>query len=500
MNRANTLGAEDWPEWNVDKNTPPVITVEGHHIQGVFAMIHTQLETLRNLSIEQGKALIEASRREERTNEKHLKATGKLNDRIEKLQQDIRDGETGKLTERLKQAEDRIKTLEQQISLTAPSAMKTTLDSHSVSTVDSASRIAIVERRLDAANIELQSQKVAECERQLSGMNHDRGDIHKRVIHLEDETVWYRNQAEKMNEEYAKLYDNNEVSSREIKLLRETVYNKHEEEIDRLFNEKLDISEAYGERGVGGGDDPQHGADETGAGGGRHASLFRANGANSDDIERLETLVADLDRRLLLLSAECSSDIEAVKHKGDKKIEHLQKWILKFVSEAMVKVSDNDEHGDYTDVGRMRCLVCNHPAKRLDPDTPYQKPNFTNTVGYLHDDPHHRPLPVEDGASYGKSSGKYPQPGDDPKYRVSTSPPHTHHVPPSTQAPSKSKFARLRAVPSQGAGGDGRPEVDPQSDNLISVIDITQDVWTRPKTGGSGKGNESKAFYREMER
>jgi hypothetical protein len=518
MNKANSLTVDDWPEWNVDKNTPPVITVEGHHIQAVFSMIHTQLETLRNLSIDQGKALIEASRREERTNEKHVKAIGKLNDRIEKMQQDMRDGETGKLTERLKTAEDRVKVLEQQLAMKSPSALGNIIETHDATVTAHEKRLSTLETRVDGADIESQVKKISDCERQISAMNFDRGDLHTRVIHLEDETVWYRNQAEKMNEEYAKLYDNNEVTAREITTLKNTVYNKHEEEIDRLFTEKLDISEAYGgASGGGGGGVGGHGqqsqtnsprADGDGDDDGavqqqqhqqqnRRQSLFRG-GDNSQDIERLENLLADLDRRLLLVGAECSSDIDNVKHKSDKKIEHLQKWILKFVSEAMVKVSDDDNGGEYTDVGRIRCLVCNHPAKKLDGDTPYIKPDFRNTVGFLHDG-HQRPLPVEEGANYEKVSGKFPPAGGDPKYRMSSSPPRSQH--PSKSA---SKFARLRAVPvSSGQEGDGRAEgEEPQSENLITVVDITQDVLTRPKTGGGGRGggDKERSFYREMER
>lgn len=516
MNRANSLSVDDWPEWNVDRNTPPVITVEGHHIQAVFSMIHTQLETLRNLSIDQGKALIEASRREERSNEKHVKAIGKLNDRIEKMQQDMRDGETGKLTERLKAAEDRVKILEQQLALKSPSVLGNSIDTHNAAITDHEKRISMLQNRVDGADLESQVKKIADCEKQITTMNFDRGDLHTRVIHLEDETVWYRNQAEKMNEEYAKLYDNNEVSAREISTLKDTVYNKHEEEIDRLFTEKLDISEAYGgtsgavasENGNRGANSQQSQPASPRAGGeqdqgntqqqsSRRQSMFRGGGDNSQDIERLENLLADLDRRLLLVGAECSSDIENVKHKSDKKIEHLQKWILKFVSEAMVKVSDNeDAGGEFTDVGRIRCLVCNHPAKRLDSDTPYIKPDFRNTVGFLHDG-HQRPLPVEEGVNYDKTSGKFPSAGD-PKYRMSNSPPRSQH--PSKA--SSSKFARLRAVPIPG-GQDGEArgnEDEPQSENMITVVDITQDVLTRPKTGGGGKGGAERSFYKEMER
>lgn len=548
MNRASSLSVDDWPEWQVDKNTPPVITVEGHHIQGVFSMIHTQLETLRKLSIDQGKALIEATRREEKANEKHMKTVSKLTDRIEKLQQDMRDGETGKLTERLKLAEDRVKMLEKQVSLETGSAIRESIDNHQEAVTDHEKRLSLLQGRVDESDLESQVKKIKECERQIATMNFDRGDLHTRVVHLEDETVWYKNQAEKMNEEYAKLYDNNEVSAREISHLKETVYEKHEEEIDRLFTEKLDVSEAYGTTGkgsgsgdhtatidrkmsraasmaraesmargesMGGGPEndsvpnsaansprPPGSAGATPQTGQRKLSLFRQPADASEDIERLDNLLADLDRRLLLVSAECSSDIENVKHKSDKKIEHLQKWILKFVSQAMVKTGDGDEGGDFTDVGRIRCLVCNHPAKKLDGDTPYIKPDFRNTVGYLHDEtPHQRPLPVEEGADYSKVSGKFPGAGGqvDPKYRVSNSPPRSQH--PSKTA-SSSKFARLRAVPQSSGGGD---DGDQRDDNLINVVDITQDVLTRPKTGGGSamggrNGGDTRGFYKEMER
>mmetsp|Transcript_16792 Transcript_16792/g.25242 ORF Transcript_16792/g.25242 Transcript_16792/m.25242 type:complete len:516 (+) Transcript_16792:115-1662(+) len=490
MNKANALSAEAWPEWNISPTSPPVVTVEGHHIQGVFSMIHTQLETLRNLCIDQGKALIEASRKEERTNEKHTRAVSKLTERLEKLQAEIKQGETGQLTERLRLAEEKVAQLEKQLEMQSSSGMKTAIEECRSLSESHDTRLMEIQNRLSNVDIEDHDKKLHDIESRMSSMNFEKGDIHARVVHLEDVACWYKTQAEKMNEEYTVLYDNNEVSAREINDLKDRVYTKHENEIAQLFEEKMNASDGAAITAVL---TRRRSSDQ-------HDKPASNNEPDSnavpdiclpgeEEIERLTNLVTELDRRLLLVSAECRDDIETVKYKADKKIDVLQKWIMKYVSNAVKDKGENDD--EQIDIGRVRCIVCNHTSKKLDTDTPYAKPDFKNTLGYLHDG---RPLPQEENAVY-RSGFRLPnKEANDPKYRMSNSPPRGQTG--GNASTHQSKFARLRAVPHSNSAEV--IDIDEYRVDRTGVVDVTEDTITRPKTGEDA--GVSRGFYKEMER
>jgi len=137
-----------------------------------------------------------------------------------------------------------------------------------------------------------------------------------------------------------------------------------------------------------------------------------------------------------------------------------------------------ETHLNETDIGTLRCLVCNHPSKKMDTDTPYVVPDFRNTLGYFHDE-------NNDIKQAGTSS-----PIKDPRYRFESPPRTTMMLPEGTK--SLSKFAKLRSVP----GNSTAEHVDQYQIVLPDGADVTEDHYG-PRTTNDPK---TIAFYNDMTR
>jgi hypothetical protein len=462
------LTEEEWPTWNVQSTTPPVITIEGRDIQSVFSMVNRQLETLRKMVIDQEKALKDAFKREEITKDRHAVQVTKLNSRIDGLQNKISDGDVGKMENRLLQAENKIMVLERQVCMEKDSALQTALASQKEVSSGNSSRLDDLEIRIaEVKEGSINSQRVIDCEAKISGLSASRTDLHGRVVHLEDGQAWFSNQATKMNDNYADLLKNHDVSMREINQLQTEVYEKHTPDIKKLFEEKMDNNDEL-------------------------QTILKSHEDNEEEnariLAKLESLLGELDRRVLLLGSECRDDLDTMKHKTDKKIDFLHKWIVKYVGTAL----KDENMGNETDIGTIRCLVCNHPSKKMDTDTPFVVPDFRNTMGYFHDE----------NNEYAHA-GQATSPIRDPKYRTQASPPRSRGHPSQSQqqlpqqqqqegTKSSSKFAKMRSVPSNSA-----EYVDEYTNNFVDRVDITEERYSGPRTIGDPK---TVAFYNDMTR
>jgi hypothetical protein len=195
------------------------------------------------------------------------------------------------------------------------------------------------------------------------------------------------------------------------------------------------------------------------------------------------------------LGSECRDDLDKMKHRTDKKIDFLHKWIVKYVGTAL---RDETNPNNETDIGTIRCLVCNHLSKKLDTDTPYVNPDFRNTLGYFHDENHQQ---------QGHGETKYrdsTSPVRDPRYRTESPPrlrhqqslPQPLHLQQGQQdngTKSSSKFAKMRSVP----GNSGGEYLDQYPNETPNRVDLTEDRYSGPRTTDDPK---TVAFYNDMTR
>jgi hypothetical protein len=457
-----TFTEAEWPSWHIPSTAPPILTINGHNIQEVFSMINTQLESLRHTLTQQTITLQDTLKREEQQKEKHSIQITKLNSRIDGLLHKINEGNVGKLENRLNFAENKILILEKQIEMEKDSAIKSMLINQSEVSSDHTTRLDHLERSIEGVKDRaVNGQRVDECESKIIGLLSARSDLHSRVVHLEDGQAWFSNEAKTMNENYADLLKNHDFSMNEIKELQSEVYEVHQPDIKKLFSEKMDNS-----------DELKNILNE------HHE---RAD-SNKDMLMNLETLLGELDRRVMLLGSECRDDLDKMKHRTDKKIDFLHKWIVKYVGTALRDETNTAE----TDIGTMRCLVCNHPSKKMDTDTPYVNPDFRNTLGYFHDE------------NLEESRRKQGSPSRDPKYRTDSPPrlraqqslPQPLHQQDGTK--SSSKFAKMRSVPKNSTDySDQYPNEFPDH------VDVSDDRYSGPRTISDPK---TVAFYNDMTR
>lgn len=414
-------------------------------------MIHKQLESLRRVTIDQDRALKDALKREEILKDRHAIQLTKLNSRIDGLQKQISDGDVGHMENRLKMAEDKIFELQRQIDMDKDSELKTATEKQGAIVAAHTDRLNDLENKMfEVQEKALNSQRVIDCEKSINSLQSERSSLHSRVVHLEDGQSWFNGQADKMNENYADLLSNHEVSMREINELKSQVYDRHQPDIQKLFEQKMDHNDDLN-RVL----EQQHGRDDD----------------NKEYLAKLEGLLSDLDRRVLLLGSEFRDDLDHMKQKSDKKIDFLHKWIVKYVGTAL-----KDETLNETDIGTLRCLVCNHPSKKMDSDTPYVVPDFRNTLGYFHDEniDYSHASPVRES--------KHNSP---PRSRNEALPQHTQEGSRST-----SKFAKMRSVPKSNDHFNQYP-------NINSERDVTEDTYSGPRRIDHPK---TIAFYNDMTR
>jgi hypothetical protein len=523
MNRANELTKDEWPEWNINQSTAPIITLEGHHIQTVFSMIHTQLETLRKISTDSYRSMNEITKKDDKANERNMKIILKLQEKVEKLEEELSKGSTGQLIQKLNNAEERIQDLEDQLSLKSSSVMNETIHENKSLLKENQSQLQVLQNLMESVNLNDLTEKLKRYESQVKLLEIEKYETHARIVRLEDQACWYRNQAEKMNEEYVKLYENNELTAREIREFRDIL---------------LNYEKSHEGGGGGGGGAGSGGA----AGGGGHSGGDHSTGGGpltpfqeniiQSELNKLSNLIGNLDHKYHTLSSQYHDLSETYQNKLDKKIDWIKQWILKHLHDYFATQQQNhhDDDQDQTDIGKVRCLVCNHVTKKIDSDTPYNKPDFRNTLGYLHDG--HGGGGGGTGGGGGAMSGgggddgivyrsgfKIPLKEYQESYKlkamISPQIQSNTPLPPQANRLIGSKFARIRAVPTGGGGGGG--------DYLFidddARIDLTQDTMMHHQGGGGGgpppsggenyrpkttEGKQDKGispnFYKEMER
>lgn len=101
--------------------------------------------------------------------------------------------------------------------------------------------------------------------------------------------------------------------------------------------------------------------------------------ADEVQVRRLDDLVKDLDRKVILLTRDFEEGIESVQKKSDKKLEFMTQWIIKHVKKIQV-TNKTSAVGDAADIGKTKCLVCDQPVREMEKETPYSTKAFKTTM------------------------------------------------------------------------------------------------------------------------
>jgi len=100
--------------------------------------------------------------------------------------------------------------------------------------------------------------------------------------------------------------------------------------------------------------------------------------ADEVKVQRLNDIIEDLDRKILLLTRDFEEGIEGVQRRHDKKLEFMTQWIIKHVKKG--QLLQGEIQGETADIGKTKCLVCDQPVKQIEKDTPYVGKGFKSKL------------------------------------------------------------------------------------------------------------------------
>ena len=113
--------------------------------------------------------------------------------------------------------------------------------------------------------------------------------------------------------------------------------------------------------------------------------------ADMSDIIRLQALSEELERRLVQLLQETTDRFGGMDAKLDRRSDRIVTWCLKQLRKEMRALSgqaDGADTKDDTDIGRIRCLVCNHVStQQKQTDVVHSGPGITMTLKHHHRSP-----------------------------------------------------------------------------------------------------------------
>lgn len=112
--------------------------------------------------------------------------------------------------------------------------------------------------------------------------------------------------------------------------------------------------------------------------------------ADQTEVVRLEQHAIDLTRRMDLHSKEMHDGFAQVDTKLDKRIDKVAQWVLKHLRREMKAQNfGQDEPRDGTDIGRVKCLVCDQVVnQQRETEIVHSGPGLKNVIK-----PHHIPQP-----------------------------------------------------------------------------------------------------------
>lgn len=460
--------------WKVSASATATITIDGLQLGDVFSMINIQLEQLRKVTEDQARTITNILNREESSKERYERNIAKLTDKVNDLERQMKQGGDSSsydaLISSVSKLEQRVDTLEKQTKLEAPSNIKDTLLVHTKSIDELQENITDISQKQPEAPVvnndldESIKQQISELSSKVAALQSQIKSTHDKMHRVEDAVAWSKSVCEKLSEDYTALLNNSSVLLDNLNSVQQKVHIEHEEQLHTLQETKLE----------------KHDVEDM-----IYNILRREQAGVADDIDKLQTLTGELDRRLVLLASETHDGLDSLKKKMDKKIEFMTKWIIKHIKSL---INDNEDEGDYTDIGKVRCLVCNQVSKQMDTDSPYIKPDFRNTLGVQHERKGGT-RPTDDYVLRGGFKIPLQEIDTDPKYKLDSISPKRH-------SRSVKRLASLRASVSNIA--DDTPGFGEELDKINDGQD-PHIPEVRPSTA-AGEAGLTSEFYKEMEK
>lgn len=327
----------------------------------LFSMINIQLEMLRKKCNDADISIAEAATREEISNERNIRLITKLNDKIEKLQSQLDSTESGQMENKLRKTEERVRQLENLLGQHPLEEYKNAIRQNKEVIGQHESQIFSLETSYRSEAEKHLDDRVIALESNVSNLEAEKVEVNSKLIRIQDDTYCFNSISERVTTDFSKILAHQNTMQSELSAILSNTLPKHQAEINNLYADKLEKVEFH----------------DTWT---NH--IVNMNNSNKHTRDHT-TDIDEMERKLTLLSIDCKDQVEAIKGKLDKKIDFLHKWILKHLSN--INQGGDTGNGDYTDIGKVRCLVCNHVTQRVDPDTPFTKPDFRNSLGVLHD-------------------------------------------------------------------------------------------------------------------
>ena len=232
--------------------------------------------------------------------------------------------------------------------------------------------------------------KIKSMESKLDNLLNKTYDMEERIIHLEGGVIAVDSRLNVVESESKKTIQAMNNINQEVVNTQRTITDVVEPNITRLFTEKANSSDLRNKADV--------------------AVVLKK--ADMAQITRLDEITNDTERRVLVLSRDLEEGLETIQKKNDKKLEFMTQWIVKHVRKGIVP-----KEGEFADLGKTRCLVCDQPVKNIEKDTPFSVPGFRNTLGTIKGEK--KTLPADETIL--RAGFKMPAKADDGKGNNTTS-------------------------------------------------------------------------------
>jgi len=231
--------------------------------------------------------------------------------------------------------------------------------------------------------------------------------------------------------------------------------------------------------------------------------------ADAADVDKLNQLLADVEQRLGEFKAHTTDRFTDFHKTYDKKLEALLQWILK----QLKKIANKEQIGG-TDIGKVRCLVCDQtvPQSR-EQDVVFSSSNpITHSLKKLH--AHSRPVPFEndgdrrnpyDGRNQPQAwarlpvrdADRSPSPTGDHHRDRRTSPPRDRHSP----SPPRQQDHRTPERERDGGNSSSLPMLRPAQGpiNLPTAFSSTGAMVFLDQGHGGPPSDARMSAFKEME-
>eukprot|EP01041_Mallomonas_annulata_P000426 gene426-764_t len=218
---------------------------------------------------------------------------------------------------------------------------------------------------------------IEDLEKKMDGMIESSYSLNERLMQLEGGVIAVDTRLNTITKDTTKNDNTIDFLEQEIYSMKNTLTERIEPRIDRLFSEKANA------------EDVRLKADNN----------IVSKKADESHVRRINDLVDELDKKILVLSRDFEEGIEGVQKRHDKKLEFMTQWIVKHVRKGQ---SMKEAHAETADIGKTRCLVCDQPVREMEKDTPYVAQAFKTTLNELKMDPRRATTSNNNNTSSGK--------------------------------------------------------------------------------------------------